>query len=79
MFIYSSDSDDDDDDIEFDVDDDAYMRYLNALDPGKWKKQDHYKVLGLSQLRYRATEAHIRKACMFEELCTFCHKLSMAF
>jgi hypothetical protein len=47
------------------------MRYLNALDPGKSKKQDHYKVLGLSQLRYRASEAQIRKACMSENFCIF--------
>ncbi|PIA13942.1 DnaJ-domain-containing protein [Coemansia reversa NRRL 1564] len=28
---------------------------LLLLDPKEWKKQDHYAVLGLSKLRYRAT------------------------
>lgn len=33
-----------------------------ALDPKEWKKQDHYAVLGLGNLRYKATEDHIRVA-----------------
>jgi len=27
------------------------------------QKQDHYAVLGLSKLRYRATEDQIKRAC----------------
>nr|BAH72571.1 ACYPI002653 [Acyrthosiphon pisum] len=34
--------------------------YLKTLDPKEWKDQDHYQVLGLSKLRYKATEAQIK-------------------
>lgn len=36
--------------------------YLVTLDPVKWKDQDHYLVLGLQGLRYKATEDDIRRA-----------------
>ncbi|XP_075230509.1 dnaJ homolog subfamily C member 2 [Lycorma delicatula] len=36
--------------------------FLRSLDPKEWKKQDHYKVLGLHHLRFKATEADIKKA-----------------
>lgn len=32
------------------------------LDPTQWKDQDHYMVLGLGKLRYRASQQDIRKA-----------------
>ncbi|EMD37170.1 hypothetical protein CERSUDRAFT_84203 [Gelatoporia subvermispora B] len=35
---------------------------LLSLDAKEWKKQDHYAVLGLSHLRYKATEEQIRVA-----------------
>ncbi|TFK53243.1 DnaJ-domain-containing protein [Heliocybe sulcata] len=35
---------------------------LLSLDPKEWKKQDHYAVLGLSHLRYKATDAQIKIA-----------------
>ncbi|KAF8523672.1 DnaJ-domain-containing protein [Gautieria morchelliformis] len=35
---------------------------LLLLDPKEWKKQDHYKVLGLSHLRYKATQDQIKIA-----------------
>ncbi|KAI0037018.1 DnaJ domain-containing protein [Vararia minispora EC-137] len=35
---------------------------LLALDPKEWKKQDHYAVLGLSHLRWRATDEQIKIA-----------------
>lgn len=35
---------------------------LLNLDPKEWKKQDHYAVLGLSHLRYKATAAQIKIA-----------------
>ncbi|KAH9927541.1 DnaJ domain-containing protein [Amylocystis lapponica] len=35
---------------------------LLTLDPKEWKKQDHYAVLGLSHLRYRATPEQIKIA-----------------
>ena len=33
-----------------------------AYDPKEWKKQDHYAVLGLHNLRYQANDDHIRVA-----------------
>jgi len=45
-----------------DVDDEAFERYLKSLDPREFKKQDHYKVLGLSKLRWKASEEQIRIA-----------------
>ena len=33
------------------------------LDPTQWKDQDHYVILGLGKLRYRASEQDIKKAC----------------
>jgi len=35
---------------------------LLSLDPKEWKKQDHYRVLGLSHLRWTATPAQIKIA-----------------
>ncbi|KAH7882906.1 DnaJ domain-containing protein [Phlebopus sp. FC_14] len=35
---------------------------LLLLDPKEWKKQDHYQVLGLSHLRYKATQEQIKIA-----------------
>jgi hypothetical protein len=35
---------------------------LRELDPKEWKKQDHYAVLGLSALRWRATDEQIKIA-----------------
>ncbi|KAF8507888.1 DnaJ-domain-containing protein [Hysterangium stoloniferum] len=35
---------------------------LLVLDPKEWKKQDHYKVLGLSHLRYKANQDQIKIA-----------------
>lgn len=39
-----------------------YLKYLETLDPKNWKEQDHYKVLGLESLRYKATQHQIKKA-----------------
>uniref|UniRef100_A0A0V0G6V0 DnaJ homolog subfamily C member 2 n=1 Tax=Triatoma dimidiata TaxID=72491 RepID=A0A0V0G6V0_TRIDM len=36
--------------------------YLRSLDPKEWKKQDHYAVLGLEHLRYKASAALIKSA-----------------
>ncbi|EIW71338.1 hypothetical protein TREMEDRAFT_60268 [Tremella mesenterica DSM 1558] len=35
---------------------------LLASDPKEWKKQDHYAILGLGHLRYKATDEHIKVA-----------------
>lgn len=39
-----------------------YLKYLASLDPKNWKEQDHYRVLGLESLRYKATPHQIKKA-----------------
>jgi DnaJ family protein C protein 2 len=46
----------------FDEDCDGYRKYLSSLCPKTWRDQDHYKVLGLSKLRYRATPGQIKTA-----------------
>ena len=66
---YVSDSSDDDDADGDDVglfEDD--LEFLRSLDPKETKDQDHYKVLGLSQLRSRATDDQIKKAHRFKVL-----------
>ncbi|THH12663.1 hypothetical protein EW146_g7492 [Bondarzewia mesenterica] len=44
------------------VGDEEETEDLLTLDPKEWKKQDHYAVLGLSHLRYRATDEQIKIA-----------------
>ncbi|PAV72046.1 hypothetical protein WR25_27022 [Diploscapter pachys] len=44
----------------FDKDDEKYEKFLFRLNPSDFKNQDHYKVLGLSKLRYMATMEEIR-------------------
>ncbi|KAH9915180.1 DnaJ-domain-containing protein [Epithele typhae] len=44
------------------VGDEEEAMELSLLDPKEWKKQDHYAVLGLSSLRYRATPDQIKIA-----------------
>ncbi|CAF1052595.1 unnamed protein product [Rotaria sordida] len=63
--ISDSDIDDNDDEKEneqVDVDWNKHESYLRKLDLSDWKNQDHYKVLGLSKLRYKATQKQIRNA-----------------
>lgn len=38
------------------------MEYLRSLDPKEWKKQDHYKVLGLQNVRHLASDDLIKTA-----------------
>lgn len=38
------------------------VEYLRSLDPKEWKKQDHYKVLGLQRTRHRAADDLIKTA-----------------
>ncbi|CCM05409.1 uncharacterized protein FIBRA_07626 [Fibroporia radiculosa] len=47
---------------DFGVGDEEETEDLLTLDPKEWKKQDHYAVLGLSHLRYRATDEQIKIA-----------------
>ncbi|XP_060064628.1 dnaJ homolog subfamily C member 2-like [Ylistrum balloti] len=58
--LESSSSDESDDDEG--MDDDGDDALLLGLDPREWKSQDHYAVLGLKKLRYKATENQIKKA-----------------
>jgi len=45
-----------------DKDDEKYYKYVAKLDPNDFKDQDHYKVLGLSKMRFRATMGQIKTA-----------------
>ncbi|GJQ84403.1 hypothetical protein Trydic_g3878 [Trypoxylus dichotomus] len=38
------------------------VKFLRSLDPREWKRQDHYKVLGLTKARYKAGDEHIKTA-----------------
>lgn len=55
-----------DSEVEEENDDDEIfeddLEYLRSLDPKETKEQDHYKVLGLSNLRMLATDVQIKKA-----------------
>jgi DnaJ family protein C protein 2 len=48
-----------------DKDDEKYYKYISKLDPNNFKDQDHYRVLGLSSLRYKATMGQIKAACKY--------------
>lgn len=38
------------------------VEYLRSLDPKDWKMQDHYAVLGMKNLRHKATDDDIKRA-----------------
>ncbi|KAI5636534.1 dnaJ domain-containing protein [Phthorimaea operculella] len=38
------------------------VEYLRSLDPKEWKNQDHYAVLGMKNLRNKATDDDIKRA-----------------
>lgn len=48
-----------------DLDENKYYSYVSKLDPNTFKEQDHYKVLGISKLRFQATTSQIKTACKF--------------
>ena len=56
----AADNEEEDSSSELVVEDD--IAFLRTLCPKEWKKQDHYKVLGLTKLRHKATEDDIKKA-----------------
>merc|ERR1712062_238667 len=58
----SEESDTEEDNFEDDI------IFLRSLDPKEAKDQDHYKVLGISKLRYKATDDQIRKAYRYKVL-----------
>ncbi len=47
-------------DVEDDFEDDIV--FLRSLDPKDCKNQDHYKVLGLTKLRFKASDDQIKRA-----------------
>ena len=57
--------DDNEDDIDDNGDDELSedeKTFLISLDSNEWRKQDHYRVLGVKD-RYLATDDDIKKAC----------------
>ncbi|CAO1618980.1 unnamed protein product [Sympodiomycopsis kandeliae] len=50
------------DELDNDIGDEPESAELLARDPKQWKSQDHYAVLGLSALRYKANDHHIKIA-----------------
>ena len=48
--------------IEKEIGDEKESSALLSRDPKEWREQDHYEVLGLSKLRIKANDAHIRVA-----------------
>lgn len=57
-FLDTSNSKEKADDVVFEDD----VEYLRSLDPKEWKQQDHYAVLGIKNLRYKATDDDIKRA-----------------
>uniref|UniRef100_A0A0N5BLH8 DnaJ homolog subfamily C member 2 n=1 Tax=Strongyloides papillosus TaxID=174720 RepID=A0A0N5BLH8_STREA len=59
---------DDSDEVENDInkiydgDDESYRQMMLMLEPNNWKDFDHYKVLGLSTIRWKATSGDIKNA-----------------
>lgn len=62
-----SDSESDESETEDDSFEDDII-FLRSLDPKESKDQDHYKVLGISKLRYKASDEQIKKAYRFKVL-----------
>lgn len=50
-------------DLDAGEEDEVESAKLLRSDPGKWKDQDHYAVLGLSKKRHGASEDDIKRAC----------------
>ena len=57
----NEESSDEEDINQYKFEDD--LDFLRSLDPKEWKDQDHYAVLGITNLRHRATEEIIKRAC----------------
>lgn len=54
----SSETNGEDNAMEIEVD----VNFLRSLDPKDWKEQDHYAVLGLEKLRFKATDDDLKRA-----------------
>lgn len=57
-----NENDDEKENEQIDMDWTKHEAFLRKLDLTEWKNQDHYKVLGLAKLRYKATQKQIRNA-----------------
>lgn len=57
--VDEEESSEESEDEEFQIVEDPMVR---TLDPKDWKNQDHYAVLGLANLRYKATQRQIKAA-----------------
>ncbi|SCZ88114.1 BZ3500_MvSof-1268-A1-R1_Chr2-1g04198 [Microbotryum saponariae] len=51
-----------DDDVDAHLGNEKEDKEILQSDPKQWKSQDHYEVLGLQSLRYKATDEQIKKA-----------------
>jgi len=58
--VMSESSDDEEEEVVDEFEDD--LEYLRSLDPREIKEQDHYRVLGITQLRINATDGQIKRA-----------------
>lgn len=54
----SEEEEEEDTDDEF-IDDEEYLK---TLDPKDWKNQDHYRVLGLPTIRFKASDDKVKRA-----------------
>ncbi|KAJ3036988.1 hypothetical protein HDU99_010446, partial [Rhizoclosmatium hyalinum] len=52
----------DDADADDWVDEPETKEFLKSINPDNWKKQDHYAILGITRLRWKATDADIKTA-----------------
>jgi len=57
-----NENDDEKENDQLDIDWTKHEAFLRKLDLTEWKNQDHYKVLGLGKLRYKATQKQVRNA-----------------
>lgn len=58
----SSSSEEEEEEEDIEDEDEEDHEYILSLDPKEWKSQDHYAVLGLKKLRYRASADQIKRA-----------------
>ncbi|XP_076448534.1 dnaJ homolog subfamily C member 2-like [Babylonia areolata] len=59
--VDSSSSSEEEEEIDEVEESEEDQTLLMGLNPKEWKKQDHYAVLGLSKLRYKATADQIKR------------------
>ena len=67
MLGHESESDSESDESETEVEFEDDIDYLRSLDPKECKDQDHYRVLGLTTVRIKATDEQIKKAYRYDK------------